>query len=85
MDQLAARHEVVLNPVLRTRSPHTVAHLATAAMAVTIMPASALTVRPAGVVRRLRFDGQARRDYLLLPVRLRGAALTGRPTSTRIT
>ncbi len=54
VDQLAARHEVVLNPVLRTRSPRTAAQLAAAGMGVTIVPVSALMPRVAGVVRRLR-------------------------------
>jgi DNA-binding transcriptional LysR family regulator len=54
VDQLAARHDVVLNPVLRTCSPRTAAQLAAAGMGVTIVPISALAQRPAGVVRRLR-------------------------------
>lgn len=54
IDQLASRHDVVLNPVLRTRSPRTAAHLAAAGMGVAIVPVSALTPRPAGVVCRLR-------------------------------
>jgi DNA-binding transcriptional LysR family regulator len=54
VDQLAARHEVVLKPVLRTRSPRTAAQLAAAGMGVTIVPVSALAQRPTGVVRRLR-------------------------------
>src|ERR1700744_5371985 len=54
VDQLAAQHEVVLDPVLRTRSPRTVAQLAAAGMGVTIVPVSALPPRPAGTVRRLR-------------------------------
>lgn len=53
VDQLAARHEVVLDPVLRTRSPRTAAQLAAAGMGVTIVPVSALASRPPGVVRRL--------------------------------
>jgi DNA-binding transcriptional LysR family regulator len=54
VDQLAAQHGVVLNPVLRTRSPRTAAQLAAAGMGVTIVPVSALAPRPTGVVRRLR-------------------------------
>jgi DNA-binding transcriptional LysR family regulator len=54
VDQLAAQHEVVLNPVLRTRSPRTAAQLAAAGMGITIVPVSALAARPAGTVRRLR-------------------------------
>ena len=54
VDQLAARHGVVLEPVLRTRSGRTGAQLAAAGMGVTIVPVSALPSRPAGTVRRLR-------------------------------
>jgi DNA-binding transcriptional LysR family regulator len=54
VDQLAARHDVVLDPVLRTRSQRTAAQLAAAGMGVTIVPVSALPPRPAGTVRRLR-------------------------------
>jgi DNA-binding transcriptional LysR family regulator len=54
VDDLAARHQVVLNPVLRTRSPRTATQLAAAGMGVTIAPVSALSARPAGTVRRLR-------------------------------
>src|ERR1700744_6394898 len=54
VDQLAAQHDVVLNPVLRTRSPRTAVQLAAAGMGVTIVPVSALPSRPAGTVRRLR-------------------------------
>lgn len=54
VDQLAADYKVVLNPVLRTRSPGTAAQLAAAGMGVTVVPVSALAPRPAGVVRRLR-------------------------------
>jgi DNA-binding transcriptional LysR family regulator len=54
VDQLAARHDVVLDPVLRTRSQRTAAQLAAAGMGVTIVPVSALPPRPAGIVRRLR-------------------------------
>jgi DNA-binding transcriptional LysR family regulator len=54
VDRLAAQHDVVLNPVLRTRSPRTAAQLAAAGMGVTIVPVSALPSRPGGTVRRLR-------------------------------
>jgi DNA-binding transcriptional LysR family regulator len=54
VDQLAAQHEIVLSPVLRTRSPRTAAQLAAAGMGITIVPVSALPARPAGTVRRLR-------------------------------
>ena len=54
VDQLAAQHDVVLDPVLRTRSPRTAVQLAAAGMGVTIVPVSALPSRPAGTVRRLR-------------------------------
>jgi DNA-binding transcriptional LysR family regulator len=54
VDQLAADHGIVLDPVLRTRSPRTAAQLAAAGMGVTIVPVSALAPRPTGVVRRLR-------------------------------
>jgi DNA-binding transcriptional LysR family regulator len=54
VDQQAARHGVVLEPVLRTRSPRTAAQLAAAGMGVTIVPVSALSSRPAGIIRRLR-------------------------------
>jgi DNA-binding transcriptional LysR family regulator len=53
IDQLAARHGVVLDPVLRTRSVRTAAQLAAAGMGVTIVPVSALPSRPRGTVRRL--------------------------------
>jgi DNA-binding transcriptional LysR family regulator len=54
VDQLAASHGIVLDPVLRTRSQRTAAQLAAAGMGVTIVPVSALPPRPAGTVRRLR-------------------------------
>ena len=54
VDQLAADQGVVLDPVLRTRSPRTAAQLAAAGMGVTVVPVSALAPRPTGVVRRLR-------------------------------
>ncbi|MET7979156.1 LysR family transcriptional regulator [Streptomyces mirabilis] len=52
VDQFVSAYQVSLTPVLRTRSPRTAAQLAGAGMGVTIVPASALTARPAGVVRR---------------------------------
>jgi DNA-binding transcriptional LysR family regulator len=54
VDQLAADHQVVLNAVLRTRSPRTAVQLAAAGMGVTIAPVSALPARPAGTVRLLQ-------------------------------
>jgi DNA-binding transcriptional LysR family regulator len=54
VDQLAARHGVVLDPVLRTRSQRTAAQLAAAGMGVTVVPVSALPPRPVGTVRRLQ-------------------------------
>lgn len=53
VDRLVAEHRVVLDPVFRTRSPRTAAQLAGGGMGVTIVPVSALSARPAGVVRRL--------------------------------
>jgi len=53
IDQFAPSHEVVLDPVLRTRSCRTAAQLAAAGMGVTIVPVSALVRRPVGAVRRL--------------------------------
>jgi DNA-binding transcriptional LysR family regulator len=63
VDQLAAKRDVVLQPVLRTLDPATAAQLAAAGMGVTIVPASALSNRPAGAVRRLRPNEQ--RDVLV--------------------
>ena len=54
VDELAARHQVLLDVVLRTHSARTVAQLAAAGMGVAIVPVSALPARPAGTVRRLR-------------------------------
>jgi DNA-binding transcriptional LysR family regulator len=54
LDQLAARHGVVLpQPTLRTGSPRTAAQLAAAGMGVAIVPFSALTPRPGGTVRSI--------------------------------
>lgn len=52
IDNLAAHYGVVLEPVLRTRSPRTAAQLAAAGMGVTIVPVSALPSHPPGTVRR---------------------------------
>jgi DNA-binding transcriptional LysR family regulator len=52
VDQFVSSHQVSLTQVLRTRSPRTAAQLAGAGMGVSIVPVSALAVRPAGVVRR---------------------------------
>jgi DNA-binding transcriptional LysR family regulator len=64
VDQLAAHHGVLLDPVLRTRSPRTAAQLAAAGMGVTIVPVSALAARQAGVVRRLA--PEVRRDVVVV-------------------
>jgi DNA-binding transcriptional LysR family regulator len=64
VDQFVARYEVVLNPVLRTRSPRTAAQLAAAGMGVTIAPFSALTPRPGGAVRSL--DPVVLRDVVIV-------------------
>jgi DNA-binding transcriptional LysR family regulator len=54
VDEFADRHNVVLNPVLHTRSPRTAAQLAAAGLGVTLVPVSAVTPESPGVVRRLR-------------------------------
>ncbi|GKU42228.1 LysR family transcriptional regulator [Mycobacterium montefiorense] len=54
VDQLAAHHDILLNTVLRTRSPRTAVQLAAAGMGITIAPTSALPTRLAGTVRRLK-------------------------------
>ncbi|GII54328.1 LysR family transcriptional regulator [Planotetraspora thailandica] len=64
IDQFAARHQVTLAPVLRTRSPRTAAQLAGAGMGVTIVPASALIAAPYGVVRPM--DPPVRRDVIAI-------------------
>src|SRR5262249_42046568 len=53
VDQYAASHQIVLDPVVRTRSPRTAALLAAGGVGVTIVPISALVPRPVGVVRQL--------------------------------
>jgi DNA-binding transcriptional LysR family regulator len=53
VDQFAAENRIVLDPVLRTRSPRTAAQLAAAGMGVTIAPSSALIPMPDGAVRSL--------------------------------
>lgn len=62
VDQLAARQGVLLDAVLRTRSPRTAMQLAAAGMGVAIVPESALGPRPPGVVRRL--SPAVRRDVV---------------------
>jgi DNA-binding transcriptional LysR family regulator len=64
LDELAARANVVLDPVLRTRSPRTAVQLAAAGMGVTIAPLSALTPRPAGIVRPI--EPALRRDVVVV-------------------
>ncbi|HEX4223078.1 MAG TPA: LysR family transcriptional regulator substrate-binding protein, partial [Pseudonocardiaceae bacterium] len=64
LDELAAAHGVVLDPVLRTRSPRTAAQLAAAGMGMTIVPVSALASRPPGVVRPL--DPPLHRDVVVV-------------------
>jgi DNA-binding transcriptional LysR family regulator len=53
LEHFVAKHKVMLTPILRTGSPRTAAHLAGAGVGVTIVPVSALTTKPGGVVRRL--------------------------------
>jgi DNA-binding transcriptional LysR family regulator len=53
VDQFAADHKVLLNPVLRTGSPRAAAQLAAAGVGVSIVPISALVPRPPAVVRPL--------------------------------
>ncbi|MFJ1595945.1 LysR family transcriptional regulator [Streptomyces sp. NPDC088261] len=64
VDRFVSSHQVSLSPVLRTRSPRTAAQLAGAGMGVSIVPASALAVRPAGAV--LRFDPPVRRAVVAI-------------------
>lgn len=53
VDEFADRHNVVLNPILHTRSPRTAAQLAAAGIGATLVPISAVGAPPCGVVRRL--------------------------------
>jgi DNA-binding transcriptional LysR family regulator len=64
IDQVAARYNVILNPVLRTRSPRTAAQLAAAGMGVTIAPYSALTPLSGGAIRSL--DPVMARDVVVI-------------------
>jgi DNA-binding transcriptional LysR family regulator len=64
IDELAARHGVKLTPVLRTRSPRTAAQLASAGMGITIVPVSALVLRPSSVIRRLH--PTVKRDVIVI-------------------
>ena len=64
VDQFALQRDVVLpQPVLRTGSPRTAAHLAAAGMGVAIVPFSALTPQPGGTVRSL--DPPEPRDVIV--------------------
>jgi DNA-binding transcriptional LysR family regulator len=54
VDQLTASHQVLLKAVVRACSPVTAVQLALAGMGVAIVPVSALSSRPAGVVRYFR-------------------------------
>ena len=53
IDQFAADHKVILNPVLRTGSPRTAAQLGAAGVGVAVVPVSALVPRMPKVVRPL--------------------------------
>jgi DNA-binding transcriptional LysR family regulator len=65
VDQFAAARDVVLpRPTLRTGSPRTTAQLAAAGMGVAIVPVSALTPRPDGVIRS--FDPPELRDVIVI-------------------
>jgi DNA-binding transcriptional LysR family regulator len=65
VDEFAARRGVVLAPpTLRTSSPRTAAQLAVAGMGVAIVPASALTPRPDGIIRP--FDPPETRDVIVV-------------------
>jgi len=54
VDEFAERHKVVLNPILRTRSPRTAAQLAAGGIGAALVPVSAVGPAPPGVVRLLR-------------------------------
>jgi DNA-binding transcriptional LysR family regulator len=65
VDEFAARRGVVLAPpTLRTSSPRTAAQLAVAGMGVAIVPASALTPRPDGIIRP--FEPPETRDVIVV-------------------
>jgi DNA-binding transcriptional LysR family regulator len=65
VDEFAARRGVVLAPpTLRTSSPRTAAQLAVAGMGVAIVPSSALTPRPDGIIRP--FDPPETRDVIVV-------------------
>jgi len=65
VDEFAAARDVVLAPpALRTGSPRTAAQLAAGGMGVAIVPVSALTPRPDGVVRS--FDPPELRDVVVI-------------------
>ena len=65
VDQFAAARGVVLpRPTLRTGSPRTAAQLAAAGMGVAIVPVSALTPCPDGVIRP--FDPPELRDVIVI-------------------
>jgi DNA-binding transcriptional LysR family regulator len=65
VDQLADARGVVLpEPVLRTASPRTAAHLAAAGMGVTVVPFSALTPLPDATIRSL--DPPELRDVVVV-------------------
>jgi DNA-binding transcriptional LysR family regulator len=65
VDQFAAARGVVLpRPTLRTGSPRTAAQLAAAGMGVAIVPVSALTSCPDGVIRS--FDPPELRDVIVI-------------------
>ncbi|HEY3714655.1 MAG TPA: LysR substrate-binding domain-containing protein [Jatrophihabitantaceae bacterium] len=53
LDEVAARHRVTLNPVVRTRSASTAAQLAGSGLGAALVPTSALTTGAGGALRRL--------------------------------
>jgi DNA-binding transcriptional LysR family regulator len=63
LDDVAAQNRVTFQPVLRTLSPRSAAHLAAADLGVTIVPVSALAGRPDGTIRPL--DPPIRRDLIV--------------------
>jgi DNA-binding transcriptional LysR family regulator len=65
LDEFAARRGVTLPPpTLRTGSPRTAAQLGAAGMGVAIVPTSALTPRPDGIIRS--FDPPERRAVVVI-------------------